>query len=229
MLIFSSSVTSDAQQITWNFPETEKVVTSGVTAGFEGHFNYSENTNYSLKIIVDNISLPNGWHFQICNPFQCLAIGAAQSTFSFPNSSFLFLNNGVGSESCVLHVKTTLGNTIQVGELDLKLINTVTEDTLSQHITVTTNGTSLDILENEREFENFRVYPNPILNEIKIPNDESISFVTISDCLGRVIINNKIENDASIIDFSRCSSGVYTLVFFNINSEVLSIQKIQKQ
>ena len=66
----------------------------------------------------------------------------------------------------------------------------------------------------ESELSNINIYPNPITDMLTIKTDRSYD-ITVSDVAGRVVLQQKLNNENSTVDFSSYQSGVYFIQFRN--------------
>ena len=57
------------------------------------------------------------------------------------------------------------------------------------------------------------VYPNPFSNEIAVKVNASLSHskFTISNAIGRIVLNGNLEGVRTILDLDKLASGFYTL------------------
>lgn len=67
------------------------------------------------------------------------------------------------------------------------------------------------------EFENevSRVFPNPFQNELNIKFSSNDIFIRIYDELGKLIVENEIDNDSMNINTSKWASGLYTVIILS--------------
>lgn len=73
-------------------------------------------------------------------------------------------------------------------------------------------------------FESLVISPNPFTNEIHIRSSENISEVTITDNLGRILMQTKTEGNELMVDLSLFLSGIY-FVELNGNGTIYSLVK----
>lgn len=55
----------------------------------------------------------------------------------------------------------------------------------------------------------FGMYPNPASNSVTLVSTQELAAITITDCLGRVVLQAKSNNTSEEIDISKFSSGIY--------------------
>jgi hypothetical protein len=195
-----------AQDLTWY----EYNIDTTVVAGTEVISHYQlqiadSNHVYNCTVKAENINFPVSWHFTICTPFSCLASDISSATFNYPDvDNFDFFNNGFGGSVVTLHVFTSTGPAVLIGELDLVLKNNETNETNTNHVIVRTNGQSLSIEMNEKN----TLFQNPVVNSIELGN-QTTEFVCyeIIDVNGVKITNGTIENNK--IECMNLNSGIY--------------------
>jgi hypothetical protein len=70
----------------------------------------------------------------------------------------------------------------------------------------------------------FKVYPNPTSSIVKIESDVNFTKIEVKDELGRSIFKSQSSTNEIVIDFSKYTSGIYTLIISGNDFE--EIQKI---
>lgn len=99
------------------------------------------------------------------------------------------------------------------------------QNTFVLKMSTTTNGLKENIMSN-----NFNIYPNPINDILNMElNSEDLlkySQVEISNSLGQIILNEKIEN--SKVDLRKLNSGIYFLKVIS-DDKIVGTQKIIKE
>jgi hypothetical protein len=76
-------------------------------------------------------------------------------------------------------------------------------------------------------FENFKYYPNPVKDNFSFSNTSIINNISISDILGKTVLNKNINSFKSDIDLSNLSKGIY---YVKVNSgEQEKVMKVVKQ
>jgi hypothetical protein len=79
----------------------------------------------------------------------------------------------------------------------------------------------------ESEISNINVYPNPITDVLTIQTDRSYD-ITVTDISGRVMLQQKLNSENSVIDFSNYQSGMYFIQFKNASeTKTIKVSKIQ--
>jgi len=76
------------------------------------------------------------------------------------------------------------------------------------------------------EITNINVYPNPITHILTIQTDRSYD-ITVSDISGRVVLQQKLMDEKSTLDFSNYQSGMYFIQFRNAD-EIKTIKIVKE-
>lgn len=79
----------------------------------------------------------------------------------------------------------------------------------------------------ENTIVGFTLYPNPVINNIKITAKEKLDALKIYSLLGREISTKKINATSCNVNFERFSSGIYIVKVFS-NTRVISRKIIKK-
>ena len=74
---------------------------------------------------------------------------------------------------------------------------------------------------------NVIAYPNPFRNTIHLENTENVSIIVITDLLGKVVINEKVNNELHIVN-SNLKSGVYLLTLIGVDGSK-SVRKMIRE
>ncbi len=211
-LVIGKSV---AQSLTWDLENEDTTITAGSFVDFKGHLTTDNSQVFNCIARAENINLPAGWYYVICNPFSCLLNNMPSTSFAFPDIvNNDWNNNGFGGNLVKIGIHSTVGNSIQVGELDFVLENTTTNEVFSRHLIVRTNGQSLG-LQGESN-ETMVVFPNPVNDQLTITNCNPNSSYTIVDLSGRVL-EAGITN--GVIECSKLLPGNYLLQLALVNGE----------
>ncbi|TXI67684.1 MAG: T9SS type A sorting domain-containing protein [Flavobacterium sp.] len=75
--------------------------------------------------------------------------------------------------------------------------------------------------------DNFKLSPNPVIDNLNIESDNQIINIIIYNQLGQIIFSNEINDNKRTLDLSNLSSGIYT-IFIETNARTLN-KKIIKQ
>lgn len=75
--------------------------------------------------------------------------------------------------------------------------------------------------------DNFKLSPNPVIDNLNIESDNQIRNIRIYNQLGQIIFSNEINDNKRTLDLSNLSSGIYT-IFIETNARTLN-KKIIKQ
>lgn len=211
-LVIGKSV---AQSLTWDLENEDTTITAGSFVDFKGHLTTDNSQVFNCIARAENINLPAGWYYVICNPFSCLLNNIPSTSFAFPDIvNNDWYNNGFGGNLVKIGIHSTVGNSIQVGELDFVLENTTTNEVFSRHLIVRTNGQSLGLQSESNE--KMVAFPNPVNNQLTITNCKPNSSYTIVDLSGRVL-EAGITN--GVIECFELLPGNYLLQLELINGE----------
>ena len=71
----------------------------------------------------------------------------------------------------------------------------------------------------DTEFNNIKLFPNPVNNTLNISTEKNILKIEIYDALGRVIISK--ENPSTTIDVEKIEHGIYTIAIIFENTRIL--------
>ena len=206
---------SIAQPLTWDLENKDSTITAGSFVDFKGHLSTDSSQVYSCIARAENINLPAGWYFVICNPFSCLMNNMPSTSFTYPDTvNNDWNNNGYGGNLAKIGIHTASGNTVEVGELDFVLENTSTNEIFSRHLIVRTNGQSLGLQSESNE--TMVAFPNPVNNQLTITNCKPNSSYRIVDLSGRVL-ETGITN--GVIECSKLLPGNYLLQLELMNGE----------
>jgi len=204
---------SIAQPLTWDLENEDSTVTAGMFVDFKGHLSTDSSQVYSCIARAENINLPAGWYFVICNPFSCLMNNMPSTSFIYPDTvNNDWNNNGYGGNLAKIGIHTTSGNTVQVGELDFVLENTTTNEIFSRHLIVRTNGESLGFQSESNG--TMVVFPNPVNDQLIISNCEPTSPYVIVDLAGRELVTGFTDG---LVDCFTLLPGNYLLQLERIN------------
>jgi uncharacterized repeat protein (TIGR01451 family) len=81
-------------------------------------------------------------------------------------------------------------------------------------------------LSNENfEFNNLLIYPNPVSNILNIENNEIIENLEVSNVLGQKVLFKKVDNSKTKIDLSGFTNGIYFVKILNNKEKTLKIIK----
>ena len=75
--------------------------------------------------------------------------------------------------------------------------------------------------------DNFKLSPNPVVDNLNIENDNQIKNIKIYNQLGQMIFLNEINQNKKTLDLSNLSSGIYT-IFIETDTRIIN-KKIIKQ
>jgi len=75
--------------------------------------------------------------------------------------------------------------------------------------------------------DNFKLSPNPVIDNLNIESDNQIRNIRIYNQLGQIIFSNEINDNKRTLDLSNLNSGIYT-IFIETNTQTLN-KKIIKQ
>jgi len=76
--------------------------------------------------------------------------------------------------------------------------------------------------------ENINVYPNPAYNELNIKSDKVYNRIVISDMMGKMVLDQNINNNIVNIDVSNINSGIYLLHIYNKDQGIIKRKFIKK-
>ena len=115
---------------------------------------------------------------------------------------------------------STLGITYYVNVGHFYEVEDFTEGNFKIDITTTA------LANNQFEFSNLKVYPNPVTSILNVENSEKITKVSIINLLGQELITKNFDDLKTEIDFSGLQSGNYfAKVYSNDSGQVLKIIK----
>ena len=207
-VIILSSTSVNSQIINWDLTDKDTTVIEGAHVDFHGFLEYESTAQYQLVARVENVNIPTGWSFVICNPFSCLNPNNANAPFNFPDmQNFSLFNNGYGAEFVKVAIFTHESTENQIGELDFVLENVTTTERLTQHLIVRTNQTLAVSALTQKAIN---IYPNPVNSTLYLENIENNVAYNISDFSGRIIAEGKVTNGN--IDCSAINKGNYLLI-----------------
>lgn len=75
--------------------------------------------------------------------------------------------------------------------------------------------------------DNFKMSPNPVIDNLNIENDKQIKNIKIYNQIGQMIFSNKINDNKKTLDLSNLSSGIYS-IFIETDTRIIN-KKIIKQ
>ncbi|WP_445715893.1 T9SS type A sorting domain-containing protein [Flavobacterium sp.] len=75
--------------------------------------------------------------------------------------------------------------------------------------------------------DNFKLSPNPVIDNLNIESDNQIKTIRIYNQLGQIISLYEINNNKRTLDLSNLSSGIYT-IFIETNKRTLNKKIIKK-
>lgn len=206
---------SIAQPLTWDLENEDSTITAGSFVDFKGHLTTDNSQVFNCIARAENINLPAGWYFVICNPFSCLMNNMPSTSFTFPDIvNNAWNNNGFGGSLVKIAIHTTPGNSIQVGELDFVLENTSTNEIFSRHLIVRTNGQSLGLQSESNE--TMIAFPNPVNDQLTITHCKPNSSYRIVD-VSSSVLDAGITN--GVIECSKLLPGNYLLQLELVNGE----------
>jgi hypothetical protein len=85
-------------------------------------------------------------------------------------------------------------------------------------ITLSRDTTNLNTAVIAKTFTSFTLYPNPVVDELKISNDKQISYIVVSDVIGKTVLkvagNNYSQVDVATKQLQR---GMYILSVYDVN------------
>ncbi len=133
-----------------------------------------------------------------------------------------------GLGSFYLLVDLTTATTMGTHYVRVQLNNL--PDSKTQTYIVTRTPVSVSIVKTDN---NVIVYPNPVINELKIMCDEAADLkkVILQDLTGKEIVSYDFLNSANQanINVENLSTGLYFVKLLNSNSEIISVNKFMKQ
>ncbi|WP_157972857.1 T9SS type A sorting domain-containing protein [Aureibaculum luteum] len=94
-------------------------------------------------------------------------------------------------------------------------------------IVVYQTGAALDTPTNTAE--NIQIYPNPTFGIIKIDAPESSYTINVVNTIGATIYSSKKKGKSFDIDLSSFANGMYFLVIENLDTHLISVEKILKK
>ena len=198
------------------FPTTYKETTYETNANFLGSFNLDNDTVYNLEWSAQNVELPDGWYFTLCNPFLCAAPDSPSMVFEYDGNEF-----SSGDVSCKI---TTSDNPSSIyGELDLVLKNLDTNDSIVTHI-VAEIKSLMSI--NDINQDHYLLYPNPVVESLTITFDDNAKYLVQILTIGGDLVKEKVFINDGVFDMTDLDKGTY---FVKINSGTLSrIERVVK-
>jgi uncharacterized repeat protein (TIGR01451 family) len=77
----------------------------------------------------------------------------------------------------------------------------VTEPCITEFVSALSN--------NDFVFDNFKTFPNPVTNVLKISNDSAIDAIEVSSLLGQKVMTKSVNDLQTEIDMSQLTNGIY--------------------
>jgi hypothetical protein len=186
--------------------------TQSITVSAAGNYSVAVSNNgctsaTSADTFVTVNALPNDQITQNLGVVTATQTGATYQWYSCPNSLIVGATNQTYIPSVIgdYKVEVTLGSC------------TLTSDC----ITVTTLGVG------SFDFNNFKMYPNPVINILNIEYTEELSDVSVFNMLGQKVIGNNANANATQLDLSRLPSATY-LVKVTSNAVTKTFKMIKK-
>lgn len=167
--------------------------------------------NYSWQRNV--IEMTEGWFSAVCDRNQCYLSGVNQASF--------YLDSGE-SGTMDVHVYP---NGIEGGAIiEVRVQN----DTDPEDFFVATYFFNQTLSVAERVTNNFKVYPNPIVENFTVEGAENADRLEIFDITGKVVFSAKGSrtNRYNVADLR---AGGYILKFYDVNNKVLSTNVLVKE
>ncbi len=94
---------------------------------------------------------------------------------------------------------------------------------------VVKNPNSPTSIDEQKLVSTLLAYPNPVADELTIEINADANFAyTITDALGKVVSQNKLTDDKTVINTSNLNNGFYVLSILNEKENVLKTQKLVK-
>jgi hypothetical protein len=84
-------------------------------------------------------------------------------------------------------------------------------------ITITASTVGL----NDLEQQSYMIYPNPIQQIVTINSPTVLKNITITDVLGKVVLNKNVNNISESVDISNLQSGIYFLTVNGITKKII--------
>ncbi len=76
-------------------------------------------------------------------------------------------------------------------------------------------------------FQKLRLYPNPVTNNLTISNAEAFTGITVSNLLGQIVFDRKVDSNLYEVDFSNLSKGIY-LIRIKINDQSKTFKVVKE-
>lgn len=126
------------QTFSLDFVETEKTVVAGYEAAFYGDLSVDTSSTYNFDLSISNVSLPAGWFYVICTPYNCLSPMIADVNFNFDPAN-------PGSSDVQVKVQTNMNTIPATASLDVTLKDTLTNDSTTHTLILHVN--TVDVAE----------------------------------------------------------------------------------
>ena len=206
----------DTATLTSNMPTgntwSTGATTQSITVSAAGNYSVAVSNNgcssaTSISTAVTVNTLPNDQITQNLGVITATQTGATYQWYSCPNSLIVGATNQTYIPSVIgdYKVEVTLGSC------------TLTSDC----ITVTTLGVG------SFDFNNFKMYPNPVINILNIEYTEELNDVSVFNMIGQKVIGNNANANATQLDLSRLPSATY-LVKVTSNAVTKTFKVIKK-
>lgn len=170
------------------------------------------------NIMIQNVCSGSGsFNGTFDDAGSALICNSPISGIILPNQPLIDFNGGSSLGNWKVRIRDTVNG-------DIGVVNTATLNICSKVYTQT-------VLSNEQfQFNNFSIFPNPSTGIFTIQTKNSISNanITVADMNGRIVYQTNAENlDSKTIDLNNLSNGIYIL---NIsNGDFNHSQKLVKQ
>ncbi len=176
-------------------------------------------TNGIIKVLVDNEFI-DSW--QDSNPLQ------TGSFVSFRTGNCILKVDQISifksrNSSALIHVGNTLDNDIRYENIDTTTpagnIKSIVVDSSQNISSIASEDVNVDYsynLINQKLSKDFKIYPNPFINQINIENPKNIAFtLQIFDASGKEILFKNVNSEQQLyklkLDKQQLTKGIYTL------------------
>lgn len=146
----------------------------------------------------------------------------------------LLLNSAVCAQEISPQVVNTTGGTAAIGNITLEWN---VGESVGATFLFNSNGSitsgqlqPLEVTINveEKEYAQVILYPVPAMRELNISASDNISHIRIYDTTGRLVLLASPNQKQTLIDVSAISTGIYQVILYNSNGQIIFKKSISK-
>ncbi|WP_223033126.1 T9SS type A sorting domain-containing protein [Hanstruepera marina] len=184
------------------------------------------------EVTLDFFIAPFDFHSNMCNSLTAdIEFNDANSTFMLSNIFQTFATCGLAENSIYEQMYFNLYSSNQANPLTYNISTNSDSSTL---VVTASNGDqaiygSARLHAKEFRMADLKTYPNPIIDELFIENQNNDNLnISVYNINGQLIHSESVSHEQSVINVSELKSGIYFFVFEGGNFKK-EIRKIIKQ